>query len=173
MLYYFYYALITVLFFILIYKKIKRSIGFQKYSEDLIRFRIGIVVILGGLVLAMSDFTMGSILLSICTTLIGLTLAYVAKRHTVLDKRDDVFFYKTHIAIEVFILSVFFMRLLYRLFILFKVLANTTTDIEVQLDEFKNPYTLSVFFLLLMYYIGFNLFLLNEVKNNNIENSQL
>ena len=86
MLYYFYYAIIIALFFILIYKKIKRSIGFQKYSDDIIRFRIGLVVMLGSFVLIISDFTFESILLCSFTTITGLSIAFLAKKNTIFEQ---------------------------------------------------------------------------------------
>ncbi|WP_416826367.1 sporulation protein [Ectobacillus polymachus] len=153
-----------VLFILLIlYVRVKRSIGFQPFKVRKFIIRIIIFSILILVLLAMSATHPISYLYDLAGIVVGGVLATYAMKHSLFELREQALFYRTHIWIESIVLFLFLSRFFYRLIYLFSISSSQSSS-QLNQNFAKDPLTYAVFFLLAVYYIGYYSFVLQRGK---------
>ncbi|OCT14811.1 hypothetical protein A8709_11620 [Paenibacillus pectinilyticus] len=147
----------------IIYRRTKRSIGFQKLSRGRLTFRLSLFSILGVII-----FLLGFVHpIHFIGYLIGLAggtfLGLTAIRHTRFEHRSDGWYYRTHLWVEVTVLILFLGRIAYR-YASIAISTGSTTQINpADFSQFsKDPVTAGVFFIIVSYYVLFFGYLLRE-----------
>ncbi|MDU0205919.1 hypothetical protein ACYEXS_13360 [Paenibacillus sp. MAH-36] len=156
------YAIPAVLICFFIYRRTKRTIGFQKLAKGRLKFRLTLFSILG-----IAIFLLGFVHpIHFIGYLIGLAagagLGLTAIRHTRFEHRADGCYYRTHLWIEIAVLVLFLSRIIYR--VAFIALSpNASSMNPADPTQFtKDPVTAGVFFIIVSYYILFFGYLLRE-----------
>ncbi|MBP1966908.1 hypothetical protein [Paenibacillus aceris] len=156
------YAIPIVFIGFFMYRRTKRTIGFQKLSKGRLRFRLTLFSVLG-----IAIFLLGFIhLIHFIGYLIGLAagagLGLTAIRHTRFEHRSDGWYYRTHLWIEIAVLVLFLGRIAYRVAFI-ALSADPTSMNPADPAQFtKDPVTAGVFFIIVSYYILFFSYLLRE-----------
>lgn len=156
------YAIPIVFIGFFMYRRTKRTIGFQKLSKGRLRFRLTLFSALG-----IAIFLLGFIHpIHFIGYLIGLAagagLGLTAIRHTRFEHRADGWYYRTHLWIEIAVLVLFLGRIAYRLASI-ALSADPTSMNPADPAQFtKDPVTAGVFFIIVSYYILFFSYLLRE-----------
>lgn len=156
------YAIPILIICFFIYRRTKRTIGFQKLAKGRLKFRLTLFSILG-----IAIFLLGFVHpIHFIGYLIGLAagagLGLTAIRHTRFEHRADGWYYRTHLWIEIAVLVLFLSRIIYR--VAFIALSPTPANMNpADLTQFtKDPVTAGVFFIIVSYYILFFGYLLRE-----------
>jgi len=108
------YLIPLALIVFLIYRRIKRTIGFQKYIPAVIVTRIILFSIVSAIVLFFTVTQINSLIADIAGFSIGLLLLYLAIKNKVFEKREKGLYYRAHIWIELIIMILFLARFVYR-----------------------------------------------------------
>lgn len=143
-----------------IYRRVRRSIGFQKFSPGRLKFGIGLFTLIGLMLLLQSRGQAAPLLAAGGGAAIGAGLAYYAIRHVTHELRDTVLFVKTHIIIESTVLVLFIGRLAYR--ILLSVPPDPTAGPATLQRSASDPITVLLLFIVVAYYWGYNGWLLRH-----------
>jgi Protein of unknown function (DUF1453) len=140
----------------LLYVRIRRSLGFRKFSG--LRLLIPIALFLGLMALtfvANAHHTLGWTSASL-GAIAGGVLGFLAIRKTEFQTREDGLYYRTHIWIQVTVLGLFLMRMTYRFYEVFVAARSGASPSPMQ--AFQDPLTAGTVCMLLAYnlvYFGF------------------
>jgi hypothetical protein len=162
-----------------IYRRVKRTIGFQQLRPKRMMFRIVVFAIVGLLILSLAFNHPIQYVGDAVGLLCGLTLGYFGIRHLKFEKREQSWFYRTHGTVEAIVLVLFVGRIAYRL-IETMVLhpgamggagatpyaggAGGSAVANPYGDFTRDPLTSGVFFVIVSYYICFYGYLLVKAK---------
>ncbi|MGG1553846.1 hypothetical protein [Paenibacillus ferrarius] len=154
--------LLFIAFFI--YRRIKRTVGFQPLRRRRLIVRTSLFSVFGVVILALGFVHpihfIGYGLGLAGGTLLGLT----AIRHTRFEHRADGWYYRTHLWIDITVLVLFLGRLAYR----YAAIAVSSTPSNMNPADFsqfsKDPVTAGAFFIIVSYYVIFFGYLLREEK---------
>jgi len=158
--------IIIALIVLVAFRRIKRSIGFQKFSEPSLIIRmvvfglVALLILFGAIINPMSLISDGIGIIA------GLVLAYIATNHAKFEKRENGLYFKTHIWVEMIVITLFMARLVYRLYMyqdLFQPDQNSQ-DMQNSMKSMQDPFTGAVIFTFCTYYIGYFSFVLKEAK---------
>jgi hypothetical protein len=155
-----------ILIAFLMYRRVKRSIGFQKYSPKRMMFRIVFFSLVGFIILLAGVVHPILFLADVVGLAVGSVLAYYAIRHFVYEWRGELLFTRTHIYIEATVLTLFLGRVLYRIL----TMVMTVRDLQPisndnQTSQYiKDPYTVAIFFVIIAYYILYYSFLIRKAN---------
>jgi hypothetical protein len=140
-----------------ILRRVRRSFGRQPVQVKRMWFRIGMLTLVGGLVLATSatrNAQMFAALLAGITC--GAALAYVGLRHTKFEVTPQGRFYTPHTYIGLAVTALFIGRLLYRyLYLAYGVHATAGENQNLTVAYQRSPLTLGIFAALVGYYLLF------------------
>jgi hypothetical protein len=155
------------------YRRVRRTIGFQKLEPGKLRFRTALFTVLGLLVLVLAVYHPVQFIGDAIGLAGGLTLGYFGIRHLRFEKREQGWFYRTHATVEAIVLVLFIGRIAYRVIetMLAQPGALSGTGVPGP-DAGANPYgnisrdpiTSSVIFVLISYYLLFFTHLLRKNK---------
>jgi hypothetical protein len=154
---------IIVLVVLLLVRRIQRSIGFQKYNKAVMIVRI----VLFGLIAF--SFLFAALLFPIVLAwdsigiIAGLALAYVATNHAQFEKREKGLYFKTHVWVEITVITLFVARYAYRIFVL-KDMYQENQSPEEKLEYLKDPLSGIILYTFCTYYLGYFSFILKEAK---------
>ena len=157
------YVIPFLIFGFFIYRRAKRTIGFQKLSRGRLTFRLSLFSLFGVII-----FLLGFVHpIHFIGYLIGLAggalLGRTAIRHTRFEHRSDGWYYRTHLWIEVTVLVLFLGRIAYRYAAIAISTGSTTNFTPADFSQFtRDPVTAGVFFIIVSYYILFFGYLLRE-----------
>jgi hypothetical protein len=157
------YVIPFLIFGLFIYRRAKRTIGFQKLSRGRLTFRLSLFSLFGVVI-----FLLGFVHpIHFIGYLIGLAggalLGRTAIRHTRFEHRSDGWYYRTHLWIEITVLVLFLGRIAYRYASVAISTGSTTSFSPAELSQFtKDPITAGVFFIIVSYYVLFFGYLLRE-----------
>ncbi|CAH1210541.1 Protein csk22 [Paenibacillus allorhizoplanae] len=157
------YVIPILIFGFFIYRRVKRTIGFQKLTRGRLIFRLSLFSLFGVVI-----FLLGFVHpIHFIGYLIGLAggalLGRTAIRHTRFEHRSDGWYYRTHLWIEITVLVLFLGRIAYRYASVAISTEPTTTFSPAELSQFtKDPVTAGVFFIIVSYYVLFFSYLLRE-----------
>lgn len=156
-----------------IYRRVRRTIGFQKLEPGRLRFRTVLFAVLGLLILALAIYHPIQLVGDAIGLAGGLTLGYFGIRHLRFEKREQGWFYRTHGTVEAIVLVLFIGRIAYRIIetMLLQPGAFSGTGApgagagaNPYGDFSKDPLTSAVFFVLVSYYLRFFTHLLRKNK---------
>jgi hypothetical protein len=161
------YALPILLAVFIIFRRIKRAIGFQKYNHSMFIFRIVVFSIIAFLLLINGLSNPIAYLGDSVGIIVGFGLAYYAIKDTVIEKRTDAIYYRSHIWIELIILLIFFGRIIYRFYLMYTIIENQQSHEQTReaLQNIKDPITSGAFFIACSYYIVYFALLLKKSDN--------
>ncbi|TDF91841.1 DUF1453 family protein [Paenibacillus piri] len=156
----------TALIAFMLYRRFKRSVGYQKLNRSRLLFRTVLFGVLGCLFLYMGTLHPMNYVADAAGLICGLALSYYAVKHLRFEKRQDGWYYRTHIGIEVAVLAVFVCRIIYRLVAVYAQAPAVQTGAASPMaqDMTRDPWTVGVFFLLIAYYLRYFIHLLRREK---------
>jgi len=156
--------LLLVLF--IVYRRIRRTVGYQLFQPRKLRVRIGIFAVIA-LILIGFGFLHPIVWAADAAGLAaGCGLAWFAIRHHEFEDRADGLYYRTHTGIQVIVVGLLVARLAYRFAFLSKLdTAATDAQSQAQLQPYSNdPWTAGVFFILVAYYVVYYTYILRHGK---------
>jgi hypothetical protein len=173
------YLIPLALIVFLIYRRIKRTIGFQKYIPAVMITRIVLFSLVSSMVLFFTVTQTISLIADIAGISIGLSLLYLAIKNTVFEKREGGLYYRTHIWIELTIMILFLGRFIYRFYGIFtsQISSHSPEEMPNSVQNLRDPLTSSVFLVICAYYIGYFTYILKHGKkalqkvNTTVESS--
>ncbi|HTB32680.1 MAG TPA: hypothetical protein VK808_11670 [Bacteroidia bacterium] len=151
---------------LILFRRVKRSIGFQKYSQPTLIIRVVLFSIITLAILAFAILNPKVLLPDGLGILAGLVLAYIATNHAQFEKREDGLYYKTHLWVEITVICLFLARFIYRVVILKDMFQpdQSQQEIHERMQSIQDPITGSILFAFCTYYIGYFSFILKEAK---------
>ncbi|MDB5056520.1 MAG: hypothetical protein JWM44_4570 [Bacilli bacterium] len=164
-------AIPFVLISFLIYRRVKRSIGFQRFSPKRMQFRIILFGILGLVMLALGFLHPILFLADGIGITCGAVLAFYAIRHSVFEWRDTILYSRTHVVIESTVIILFLGRVLYRILFVFNGVKNTAAASDPnQMQQYtKDPFTVAIFLVIVAYYMAYYTFVIRKGKSLIVE----
>jgi hypothetical protein len=169
------YVIPVLLIAFILYRRVKRSIGFQAYHQKRLVIRSTILLLIGLLLLGVSAIHPVSYIYEIAGSLLGSALLIMAIKWSRFETRQGTIYYRTHIWIETFVLFVFLSRFLYRMFYLFQVSGKQAelNSSQMNMQYTKDPLTMGVYFLLVVYYVGYAFYVIRKARGMAEENRQI
>jgi hypothetical protein len=139
-----------------ILRRVRRSFGRQPVHAARMVFRIGILTVVGGLIVATgvthNPQALGALAIGAAC---GAGLGWLGLRHTRFEVTPEGRFYTPHTYIGVAVMLLFVGRLLYRLIYLYGTGATAGADPNLAATYQRNPLTLGIFAVLIAYYVVF------------------
>jgi len=151
-------AVMAVVIVWVVYRRVQRSIGFQRFVKRRIYARIAIIAVIGALMLASGVVHPIAYVGDAAGLLVGTALALVAVRYLVFEKRESDWYYRTHVWIESVVLVLFLARLVLRVW---EVMQNGGRQNAAQAED---PVTAGAIFMFVGYYIAFAIGLLRKER---------
>lgn len=158
-----------------IYRRTRRSIGFQRFVKGRMLTRMILFIIIGIMFLMAGvryplgyTFDAGGMVL-------GGILAYYAIRTTSFEWRKDAWFYRPNPWIGVLLVVLFVGRLAFRMYYVYALLgsgvaANGAAAKQSQLAAYSNdPITAIFLFTLITYYLAYYTFLIRRARHLDIK----
>lgn len=142
-----------------VYRRIRRTIGFQRLSDRSLYIRCAIMIVLGGLVVVTGFAAPVTLIGDAIGVVAGIALAYAAAGHLVFEKREDGWYYRTHAWVEAVVLILFIGRLAYRFVEVFSASGRANGFQTV-----RDPVTAGALFSFVTYYIALAVVLLRRSR---------
>jgi len=150
------YLIIIVLIGYSIFRRVMRAVNFQKYKQNALLFKVGLYSLIEVIMLALGVLNPVNYLYYAIGAIAGAALVFVGVRHMIFEKRKDGLYYRTHVWVEIGILTIFFTRLAYRFYAISQIIGEEAPEkASQQMQYARDPFTGFVFFLLCTYYIGY------------------
>ncbi|MFH5181559.1 hypothetical protein ACHHV8_02380 [Paenibacillus sp. TAB 01] len=161
----------TVLIGFILYRRFKRTVGFQKLTRSRFWFRIVLFSLVGCIFLYLGFLHPSNLIADGIGLLCGLVLSHLAVKHTQLEKREDGWYYSTHLGVQIAVLLLLVARVGYKVLTMYtmspEAIAAANADPAQQFT--KDPLTAGIFFVMVSFYIRFFLHLLGETKKLEAE----
>ncbi|CAN5897727.1 hypothetical protein BH11BAC7_BH11BAC7_30970 [soil metagenome] len=161
--------LIPALFVLLIARKVKGSIGFQKFAKARLIIRICLFSFVALMLLTTAALHPISYISDFVGALLGFGLLYWAMKLTIFENREAGLYYRTNIWIEVTIIALFLIRFISRFPLFYGTFSNafsgkheTPGEVKAKLETLRDPYTGALIFVMIAYYIGYSAFILKK-----------
>jgi hypothetical protein len=140
-----------------IVRRVRRTFGRQRVEPVRIWFRMVMLALVGGLIVAPSVVHDARALEALTAGLAcGLGLAYLGLRHTQFEVTPEGRFYTPHTYIGLAVTALFLGRLIYRLFSVYNAPSAMTAPPQNPALMFqKSPLTVAIFAVLIGYYLVF------------------
>lgn len=152
-------ALPIVLLAWVVYRRIRRTIGFQKLVRRRLLVRVWIMAIIAALIIGIGALHPVVYLGDAAGLLAGALLAYAAARYLSFDERDGDWYYRTHVWVESTVLVLFLGRLAFRL-----VQSIQEGQHRQGVAQMEDPLTAGALAMFVCYYIVFAVVLLRREK---------
>lgn len=146
----------------LVYRRIRRTIGFQHYSKRRLLVRTIILAVIGALVLALGVFHPIAFAGDAGGIAAGALLAYAAARYLAFENRDGEWYYRTHVWVETIVLVLFLGRFAYR--IINSVATGGQAAGGNSLARMEDPITSGALLMFVCYYVLFAAVLIRKEK---------
>ncbi|MBU5245434.1 kinase [Bacillus halotolerans] len=160
------YPVVIIVFFL--YKKIKRSIGYQPLKPRWLFTRM----------ILFSMFAFGLTIFSLIHPFLyryfiigilgGCLLVFFARKNLSFEKRRGKIYFRTHIWVELILLTLFLSRFLYRVTELYLAAPDLHSLGSYSQSIGTDPFTIGVCFLIAVYYIGFSSTVI-KISRNGLE----
>ncbi|ASP26500.1 kinase [Bacillus velezensis] len=154
-----------------LYKKVKRSVGFQPLKPRWLYTRM---ILFSLLAAALAFFSITHPALYghlIFGTFCGWLLVLFAKRNISFEERRGKMYFRTHLWIELILLTLFLSRFIYRVIEIYRVTADFTHPEAYSQTVGADPLTISIFYFIAVYYSGFSFYVL-KTSRDQTNNSQ-
>lgn len=142
-----------------VYRRIRRTIGFQRFVRKRLLVRIWIMGIIAALVVGLGVLHPAVYLGDAAGALAGGLLAYAAARYLSFERRDGEWYYRTHAWVETVVLVLFIGRIAYRL-----VQSIQAGQHHQGVTRMEDPLTAGALMMFVCYYIIFAVVLLRREK---------
>jgi hypothetical protein len=164
-------ALPFILIAFVLYRRVKKSIGFQRFSPKGMRVRSVIFGVLGLILLAVGFIHPILFLADAVGIAAGGVLGYYAIRHFVYEWRAEFLYTRTHIFIESTVLILFLGRVLYRVLavVMLTKQSGAATDANQMTQYTRDPATAAIFFIIIAYYLIYYSYLIRKGKSLLVE----
>ncbi|MCC3373032.1 CcdC protein domain-containing protein [Cohnella sp. REN36] len=151
----------SALILLLMYRRIRRTVGFQPYRPRRLRVRIGIFSAIGLLLLSLGFVHPVVLAADALGIACGGILAWFAVRHSRFETRNGELHYRTHIVIESIVIALLIGRLAYRFLFLASGFDAAASNDPAQAQQFaRDPWTAGIFFVMVAYYVGYYVYVL-------------
>ncbi len=154
-----------------IYRRIRRTIGFQPLRTKRFIFRVVLFLVVGVLYLVGTALHPTYVLYALIGLVIGCILTYFAIRTTEFEQRENGWYYRPNIWIGTALIVFFLGRLIYRGFEISKQIQTGTVSQHVggqPLSYSGDPLTASFLFALIAYYVGYSIFLIRSGRKRQM-----
>lgn len=159
--------LIVALIVFVMYRRVKRTIGFQKLARTRLIFRTVMFGLLGCVLLYMGLLHPINFIADAVGLAAGLVLGYYAIKHIRFEKREDIWYYRTHLWVEVTIIVLLIGRIVFKLLSVYYLPngSGLQASAATSMDTFtRDPLTVGIFFVLISFYIRYFTYLLRKHK---------
>ncbi|SEC57326.1 hypothetical protein [Paenibacillus sp. GP183] len=156
------YIFVAILIGFIIYRRTKKTIGFQKLSRNRLMFRTIMFGILGLVILGLGFIHPIFFVADAVGLVGGIALGLIAIRHTRFEKREDIWFYRTHLWVEITVLVLFLGRIAYRLLFIVSASSPNAMNPADPSQISKDPLTAGIFFVIVSFYLLYFVYLLKE-----------
>jgi len=162
------YVIPIALVALMVYRRSKRSIGFQKLRPGRLKFRLVAFGIIGLLILGVGFMHPIHFIAYALGLGAGLLLGREAIRHTRFEQRADGWYARTHIWVELTVLALFLGRIAYRIVVMLATPTPTTIGAGANPNDpmqmTRDPWTAGIFFVIISYYMLYYGYLLREER---------
>jgi len=152
--------LFAVLFVFLIYRRFRRNFGQQPLRPIRMQIRIGVLILVGGLLLPTAFRSAAFLSAMLAGVTVGVALAVWGGSRTRYLRISDQLYYVPHTYTGVAVSLLFLGRLIYRVVQIYSnahvarsVAAEASKQAFVPSSMLSSPLTLSLFFVLMGYYV--------------------
>ena len=155
--------LMTLLVAWAIYRRVRRNIGRQRVLAGRMRWRIGLLGIIGALVLLVSlrQVELGAAMITGVAG--GAVLAWFGLRYTQFETTAQGSYYTPHTYIGLFVSMLLLGRIAYRFMVVYPLMhAATQANANPMLAYQKSPLTLAILGVLVGYYVAYYLGVLRK-----------
>ena len=158
--------LIMVIIAFAVYRRVKRTIGYQKLSRSRLIFRTVAFGLLGCVFLYVGTLHPINFVADGVGLVAGLALAYYAIKHIRFEKRADVWYYRTTLWVEITVIVLLLGRIAFKLLSIYLYNpASFELGASPSLESYtKDPLTVGLFFVLISFYIRYFIYLLGKYK---------
>ena len=157
-------ALPLVLLAWVVYRRVQRTVGFQKLAPRRLRVRIGITSGIALLVLGVGYLHPIAYVGDAVGMLAGAGLALLAIQFLVFEQRDGTWYYRTHVWVESIVIVLFLARLGFRAWEM-----TRSGGGHQSVARLEDPFTSGAVLMFICYYLLFAIALL--FKGRNLENT--
>jgi hypothetical protein len=159
-------VILITLVLLLVARRIQHSIGFQQYRQTTLTVRMVLFVLFALSLLSGGLVTPSLLIPNGIGIIAGLVLAYIATNHTQFEKRGEGLYFKTHIWVEIVVITLFVVRFSYRLYVMRDMFqpGQTELDPQTKIAYMHDSFTGFIFLTFCTYYIGYYSFILKEAK---------
>ncbi|PKR84446.1 DUF1453 family protein [Heyndrickxia camelliae] len=171
------YNIIVIIALILwiIYRRVRRNIGWQHLNQKKLVFRTILFFIIGLLFLTGGISHPISLISDMVGIILGIILAYYGSRITSFEQRDGQLFYRPNVWIGSVVMFLFLARLIYRFYGVFAGEAISKIE-QGQPNDFQNigyisgnSWTSGLLLIMFSYYIFYYMTLLKKQKQMSLE----
>lgn len=168
---------IVLLVLFSIYRRAKRTIGFQRFVKGRMITRLTLFGVVGGILLVAGYVKPVGYIFDVIGIVAGGIMAYYAARTTSFEWRKDAWYYRAHPWIGVVLLVLLVLRIGYRLYqdytLLGNGVANGASANNAQLAAYaQDPSTTIILFVIITYYIAYYIFLIRRERHLKTEPSE-
>lgn len=152
-----------------LYRRVRRTVGFQYLHRGRLTTRVVIFAILAVIILAFGALDPKSYISDAIGLVLGGIIAFVSARTTKFEIRNGRWGYLQHLWIGIGLIVIFIGRLAFRFLEVSQDVTKiqqqqTVTQNQTAAQSFSDPWTAGVFMLLVAYYIGYFVFLLRKAR---------
>jgi hypothetical protein len=168
-------GLIVVLVLFSMYRRIRRTVGFQRFVKRRMVTRMSLFAIIGVIFLVTGFLNPKVYIFDAIGVVIGGIIAYVATRTTSFEWRKDAWYYRPNPWIGVLLVVLFIGRIGYRVYQdygLFRATASANGQLQQQnqLATYSHdPSTTIILFTLITYYFVYYIFLIGRERHLEAE----
>ncbi|MFB5191839.1 hypothetical protein [Alicyclobacillus fastidiosus] len=151
------------------YRRVRRTVGFQPLVRGRLTTRVVIFSILALVILAAGITSPWSYISDAVGLVIGGIIAYISARTTKFEMRNGRWGYLQHLWIGIGLIVLFVGRLAFRFIEISQDVGKiheqqASTQNQMAAQSFSDPWTSGIFMLLVAYYIGYFVFLLRKAR---------
>jgi hypothetical protein len=161
------YLLAALFIGFIVYRRTKRSIGFQKFSRRRLLFRTILFGFLGIVILGFGFVHPIHFVADALGLIGGIALGLIAIKHTQFEKRENAWYYRTRLWVEVTVLLLFLGRIAYRMLYIFSSGQVDTVRAADPSQFIKDPVTSGIFFIIVTYYVLYFGYILKQEDQLN------
>ncbi|QQE77062.1 CcdC protein domain-containing protein [Alicyclobacillus sp. SO9] len=153
-----------------LYRRTRRTIGYQRFAKKRMITRMTIFVVVGVLILLGGIIHPYVYVYDAVGVVAGAVLAYYAMRTTAFESTGDVIRYRPNPWIGVVLIVLFFGRIVDRMFMDYKLFKNGVGTVaqsnqQAQMAAYAHdPFTSIVLFTIITYYIAYYAFVIRRVR---------
>ncbi|HUX19792.1 MAG TPA: hypothetical protein VMW69_01045 [Spirochaetia bacterium] len=145
-----------------VYRRIRRTVGFQRFVKSRLLARSIVLGIIGALVVGAGYLRPIAFAGDAVGILAGALLAFAAIRNITFERREGDWYYRTHVWVESVVLVLFVGRLAYR--IIESVAAGRHASGTNNLSQLEDPLTAGALLMFVCYYVAFAIALIQREK---------